>query len=271
MTKKEINKAICSMTDDQIEDFVKKRIQELEEESTETVVGQDCTTVFREYISEKTHFKAGPKLKNRDFPDLVYDDITPYINLIKEIRKNSCYYELTLFTTILAVVLDYLPSDRDSVCRAATYLWDKSERVSIKQVRNNKCAVCVEKSGMAHNMLKFLGVDSEVVIGYRNTEAHAYTIVYPFGYGNEPMVIYDPSFYVVFTKKGQEEKKAYGYFKAMRREDYEKLMSGLPVKMELSKTEENYRRLYDLGDEYVFEGDTPTYIAGLEHAPTEPS
>lgn len=90
MTKKEeINKAICSMTDDQIEDFVKKRIQELEEESVETTVGQGYTTVFREYISEKTHYRA--KINDIEYPDLVYDDITPYISLVKAIKRGGWY------------------------------------------------------------------------------------------------------------------------------------------------------------------------------------
>lgn len=115
---------------------------------------------------------------------------------------------------------------------------------------------------MAHNMFKFLGIDSEVVCGYRDLERHAHNIIYPNGYDNEPMVIYDPSFFVNFIKGGN--KLSFGYFNALRREDYEKLMSGISVKIDLSKTEKNYRQLYSFGDEYVFEGDTSSYIAGLD-------
>ena len=50
----------------------------------------------------------------------------------------------------------------------------------------------------------------------------------------------------------------------MQRKDYEKLMSGIPLKNDLSKTEKNYRQLYSFGDEYVFEWNTPSYIAGLD-------
>ena len=50
-------------------------------------------------------------------------------------------------------------------------------------------------------MFKFLGVDSEVVCGYRDSEGHAYNIVYPNGYDNEPMVIYNPLFFVNDGKK----------------------------------------------------------------------
>ena len=67
MTKEEINKTILSLqTDEEIIDFVKKRIQELEEKSIETTVGQNYTTTFKEYISEKTHYKTGKKLQDAE-------------------------------------------------------------------------------------------------------------------------------------------------------------------------------------------------------------
>ena len=263
MTKEEINKIIFSLeTDEDIIEFVNKRIAELENNSVETTVGQNYTTTFKEYISEKTHYKAGEKLKDAECPDLVYDDIIPYVNLIKAIKRNSWYSELTLFSTIFFEIYNYLPSDDIGLGRAFTYYGNKGKRVSIKQIRDNACAFCSEKSGLAHNMFKFLGIDSEVVCGYRDLERHAYNIIYPNGYDNEPMVIYDPSFFVNFIKGGN--KLSFGYFNALRREDYEKLMSGIPVKIDLSKTEKNYRQLYSFGDEYVFEGDTASYIAGLD-------
>ena len=262
MTKEEINQAIFNIqTDDEIVEFVKKRISELEEESVETTVGQGYTVSFREYISEKTHYKAVAKSQG-ECPDLVYDDITPYINLIKEIRINSWYNELTLFTTMFSVIRDYLPNNDLGLGRSLTYLGNKVQRVSIKQIRDNVCAFCSERAGMAHNLFKFLGVDSEVVVGYRDFGRHAYNIVYPNGYGNEPMVIYDTSFSVRFVKD-DNSKLAFGYFKALRREEYEKLMAGSPIKLNLATTEKNYRQLYDVGDECVFEDDTPSYIAGL--------
>ena len=75
-------------------------MKELEGDSMETTVGQNYTDTFREYISLKTHYKAGDKLGNKECPDLVYDDITPYVELVKAVKENSWYNELTLFTTI---------------------------------------------------------------------------------------------------------------------------------------------------------------------------
>ncbi len=266
MTKEEISNTILSLhTDEEIVDFVERRIDELEENSIETTVGQNYTVSFREYISKKTHYKAGDRFERGECPDLVYDDIIPYINIVKVIRKNGWYTELFLFTAIYFELEGYSPIDSDLgalATRAFTYLENIGKRVSIKQIRDKGCAFCSERAGMAHNIFKFLGVDSEVVIGYRDSERHAYNLVYPNGYGNEPMVIFDPSFSVKFIKK--DHGLAAGYFKALRREDYEKLMSGAPIKIELSKTEKNYRQFYDLGEEYIFSGDTPSYIASLD-------
>ena len=264
MEKTDIQKRIYELqNDDEIIGFVKSRIAELERDSVESTVGQGYTDLFQEYISEKTHYKAGASFRDTECPDLVYDDITPYVSLIKEIRKGTWYNELSLFTTIFFVVFNYLPNDDVGFGRAMTYIAHKNKRISIKTIRENCCAFCSEKSGLAHNMFKFLGIDSEVACGYRNSDAHAFNMVYPNGYGNEPMVIYDPSFFVDFVKEG--EKISFGYFKALGRVDYEKLINGTPIKVDLTKTEMNYRKLYGWNgslDKAIFEGEEPTYSIG---------
>ena len=75
MTKEEIQKNIYSLRhDNEIIDFVKRRIQELEDNSIESTVGQNYTKTFKEYISEKIHYNAGDKFADNECPDLVYDD-----------------------------------------------------------------------------------------------------------------------------------------------------------------------------------------------------
>ena len=99
MTKEEINNAIFSLqTDEDIIDFANKRIAELENSSVETTVGQNYTTTFKEYISEKTHYKAGEKLQDAECPDLVYDDI----------MNSLCFlqYSLKYIIIYLMMILD---------------------------------------------------------------------------------------------------------------------------------------------------------------------
>ena len=82
MTKNEINNRIMTLsTYKDIEEFVNERLNELEENSEEKTVGQNYTDSFRDYISCKVHYKAVDSLENGECPDLVYDDIMPYINL----------------------------------------------------------------------------------------------------------------------------------------------------------------------------------------------
>ena len=96
MTKEEINKKIFELqSEEEIINFVKERLKELEINSEEKTVGQNYTDSFRDYISQKIHYKAAENFNNFECPDLVYDDITPYINLIKEIKMGSWYNEST--------------------------------------------------------------------------------------------------------------------------------------------------------------------------------
>lgn len=268
MTKEEINKRIFELkTEEEIIEFVNNRLNELETNSKEKTVGQNYTDSFQDYISQKIHYKAAEKFDDSECPDLVYDDITPYINLIKEIKKGTGYNELTLFTTIFFTVYKYLPSEDIGLGRYMTYTSYKGKKLSIKTISKNGIAFCSEKSGMAHNMFKFLGIDSEVVCGARDTEIHAYNFVYPNGYENEPMVLFDPSHFLNFIK--DNNKASYGFYKAFKKQDYETLKDGTPIQIDLTKTEETYRKLYGYNgslDDYDFEYEKPTYVYGLENA-----
>ena len=268
MTKEEISKRIFELqTDEEIIGFVNERLTELETSSEEKMVGQNYTDSFQDYISQKTHYKAAEKFNDSECPDLVYDDITPYVNLIKEIKKGIWYNELTLFTIILFVVHQYLPTENIGLARYMIYESHKNKKLSIKTIHENGVAFCSEKSGLAHNMFKFLGIDSEVVCGARGTEMHAYNFVYPNGYGNEPMVLFDPSHFVNFIKG--DNKISFGFYKAFSKQDYEALKSGTPIPIDLTKTEETYRKLYGYNgnlDSYDFDYQTPTYVYGLENA-----
>lgn len=268
MTKEEINKRVFELkNDEEIRQFVQQRIEELESQSEEKTVGQNYTDSFSDYISSKVHYKPAEKMKDAECPDLVYDDIEPYVNLIKAIKESSWYNELSLFTTIFFEVYKYLPSDDIGLGRYFTYASHKGDKVSIKEIRDNGVAFCSEKSGLAHNMFKLLGIDSEVVVGARDSEMHAYNLVYPKGYGNFPVAIYDPSHFVSF--RNGDKKISFGYYKTLNQEEYESLKNGIPYMIDLTKTESAYRKLYGWNgmlDDYSFNGDTPYYTYGLDAA-----
>lgn len=150
MEKDEIRQTILKLhNNEEIEQFIKQRIEELEELSAETTVGQNHTDSFREYISKKTHYKAAMNFGNTECPDLIYDDITPYRMLV-EMINNKWYDEMTLFTDIFFVIDRYLPSNYDDGVRQCTYWNNVGNQLSIQTIRENKCAFCSEKAGMAH-------------------------------------------------------------------------------------------------------------------------
>lgn len=267
MSKEEIQKKIYELkTDEEISVFVEERINYLENQSVERTVGQNYTDSFQDYISAKMHFKPVEKIKGEDCTDLVYDDLQPYINLIKTIKnsKNN-YSELTAFSDIFFTVHDYLPSNNFDLGRFFLYVQSKGKRLSIKTVAQDGSALCSERAGLAHNLFKFLGMDSEWISGLRDKYFHAYNMIYPNGYGTEPMVLYDPSFHINFEK--EERKFSFGFFKAFKKEEYLRFISGEPIVIDLSSTERKYRSMYgDFLNDYLFTSDdlTPTYLFGLE-------
>lgn len=258
MTKEQIKNKILSLkTDEEIESFIKERLNELENNSIESTVGQGYTSRFREYISSKTHYKVGADLSSEiECPDLVYDDLEPYINIIKSIQKAGGYNEFDIIHLIFVYIFNHL-IDEDMIERLVLYNMSSNQKVSIKEVKENKCAFCSEKSGQVHNLFKFLGLDSEVASGYRDNERHAYNIYYPYGYDGDIIMLYDASHYVEF-KKG-DNSFVLAYFKAFKKESFQKLLDGQRISIDLATTERTYRKLFNLDESYIFNGKQVTY------------
>ena len=99
------------------------------------------------------------------------------------------------------------------------------ESLSIKEFHKNKYAFCSENTGLAHNIFKILGIDSQFVIGKRNYENHAFNIIFPKGYGNSPAVLFDSSYSIVFTNS-LGNRYSFGYFKVLTQEEYNNMLSG---------------------------------------------
>lgn len=212
-----LNQIIELKTDDQIWHFIINRIFKLELSSEEKTVGQNYTDSFRDYISKKIHFKTAQDFEECECPDLIYDDLEPYFNLIKLIKQNNCCDITHLLLLIQVAIYEYfnpnsIESEKDKIiARYTTYLSSKDKSLSIKIIRKNGIAVCSEKSGLAHNMFKFLGIDSEFVCGALNDGYHAYNFIYPNGYGSEPTILNDSTNFFYYTlQKNEYEQFIFG-------------------------------------------------------------
>lgn len=265
MTRDEINKEIYELnTEEEILQFVLSRLGELEKESEEKTVGQNYGNSFRDYISSKIHFKPTEGIDGKESPDLVYDDKKPYCDLIKEMKKAGGYNLQSLLTTVFFLLHEYLPNNRDLWERFQLYKTNTSGKISITEVKEKKVGYCSEIAGLAQNMLKFLGIDSEFTSGTKNGGPHAYSVLYPNGYDNEPMVLYDASDFINFVNG--DRKRSFGFYKIFNREESDQFLSGKPLKIDLSDTANDYKRVYGPTgylDGYDLEQEEITYTLGV--------
>lgn len=263
----DIKKELDLLDDLEIEKYVEERLKVLESETEERTIGQGYTDSYDGYIGLKTHYKPMASNEKYKCPDLIYDYNQPYIDLIKSIRgkninilliMNEVFHNINGFSNLYNSL---------ELSRGFTYLAaiNSNSRLSIKTIFENECAFCSERSGLAQNLFKFLGIDSELITGYINEEPHAYNIIYPNGYGNEPMFLFDVSHFVNFNSN--EHRYSLGYFYGMNKAKYDEFVSGKQYKVELSKTEVFYRSVCSLDYNYEFVANEPKYTYGLANDP----
>ena len=255
--KEEIKKRILSFKSDQeILEFIKNRIIELEQNLVPEKIGFGYKNIYNDYISSEIKYIVGHSFFKDDFPSLVFDDVTPYFELIKQLSKSKEYYnELYLFTPLMYEVFNYLSSTERRVNALDTArkrdklylnaLRNQKSTISIKEFHDEKLGLCGENAGIAHNLFKILGIDSQLVIGKRNDEEHAFNIVFPRGYDSTPAVLFDPSHTINFKS---EEQKNYslGYFKVLTSEEYNKMISGGTISIDLEGSVNNLFRYYPM-------------------------
>ena len=274
MSKEEIKQKILELkTDEEIESFIRLRIAELESIAQEKIVGQDHTITFNDYISTKVKFKPVASLKNKECPNLIYDDILPYFELIKELATNQSYLnELYLFTPLMFEIFNYMSSKENKdniedtlIERQLLYfnaMNTGKENISIKEFHKNKYAFCSENTGLAHNIFKILGIDSQFVIGKRNNENHAFNIIFPNGYGNSPAVLFDASYTIDFTND-LGNRYSLGYFKVLTTEEYNNMLSGKSTPINLQGSANNLIRYYPTLSSCTASFEDASYSIGL--------
>ena len=245
MSSSEIISRIEKLNDDEeILDFVHERLKELEEESEEAVIGQGYTDTYSGFISNKIHYKSTACIgkEKKAPPDLIFDDESVYVDLIKRI-KTAPNHEAALADVypVFCTVRDYFlksdPTHWDDTDRAIVYYqaFSSGEKsVSIKQFKQCNLAFCSEFAGLTHNLFKFLGFDSELVVGARSVEGgmdvHAYNLIYPRGYEGESCLLLDVSNNIEVLDSGVSY--AFPFVKKLTSEEQSLLKLGTPVDLD---------------------------------------
>ena len=257
MSKEEIKEQILNFKSNQeILEFIKVRITELEQNITFKKIGFRYKNIHNDYISSEIEYIVGHSYFGDDFPSLVFDDITPYFELIKELSESKEYFnELYLFTPLMFEIFNYLSSSErkknvEDTARKRDKLYldtlhNKERAISIRRFHNEKLGLCGENAGIAHNIFKILGIDSQLVIGKRNDEEHAFNIVFPKGYGNHPAVLFDPSHMINFTNE-LGNNYSLGYFKVLTSEEYNNMLLGNIILINLEGSVNNLIKYYPM-------------------------
>ena len=175
-------------TDEEIEKFITYRLSMLENDEHKTIGINTDTSVYTKLLNENIKINLIGRIiiiNNRvnasKFGSLMFDDNNIYKYLIKASKKYDNVYE-AVYNAIKAYGTSKLSNSkiRDLIYRCFSSTTDKA--LSIKVLHYIKQTFCTERSGIAHNMFKFLGIESDyVVIGLYNNHFHSFNIVYPEG------------------------------------------------------------------------------------------
>jgi len=179
------------LTEEERKQFIQNRILELSNNTkAPEKIGMGINGAYSDFIipevaicSNETKFFSGMKL----------DDFEVYENLMSFINNNVdsyMYGEPITIDVIQRFIWQYFGYKSDKLGRIDVYSNDPTVNTSIKELKGKNIAACSERSAMAHNLLKFLGMDSELIFGKLNqTEAHAYIILKS---ENGKRILYDP-------------------------------------------------------------------------------
>lgn len=120
---------------------------------------------------------------------LLMDDNDLYYDFLNTLETTDLPFCPLLLSKINEFVYQYFgPSLGSEPLRIDFY--DTDTKHSLKELKNTGIAMCSERATLAHNLLKFLGVDSQIIFGTMNNIAHCYVTFSP---NQDKYFLYDPS------------------------------------------------------------------------------
>ena len=94
-------------------------------------------------------------------------------------------------------------------------------------------------------------------------------IIFPKGYGNSPAVLFDSSYSIVFTNS-LGNRYSFGYFKVLTQEEYNNMLSGNVVPINLEGSATNLIRYYPMLSSCTPNYENASYSIGInEKSKTE--
>ncbi len=178
-------------TEDQINEFVLSRLEELEKNSIKRTIeknnnGRLIGTITEGYISSNS-----PIISSYIVDPFYMNDKTLYTNFIKSIRGKNFDNPLQLFHSLQNFTVDLFGFRGNQSIRESIYL-NKKNKISIADFYGNNSALCTERSATVQNLAEFCGIKSYLVFGKLSFDGkeseHAYNI---FQMKDKTLILYD--------------------------------------------------------------------------------
>ena len=218
MNPTEILEFLKNASVEELEEFIHKRIDYLNENEIQRInqdknnLGykkgfdikpiKDSVSVYRTFISENGH--AVIANNSKFFPQGYYFDATEEIvaMLVVELKKQQPETIEELCAVVSKVVFDYFGgrqtkgtvADRLSHIKNECIYEEEGEQDKISAFKGTTNAWCVERACVMHQLFKFLGIDSQIVMAPIMKEGgeldyHAYNMIR----GQNQTILLDPT------------------------------------------------------------------------------
>ena len=182
---------IKNLNNNEIDSFIENRLSQLKNDDKRRIGLDTRITVYDKLLTDKMKINAqgfqisdGESGKYAFISSYKMDDKKYYRYLIKEIKNNDDPY-----TSVFIATNNYLnvntknkeKTQKKRIFAYAVLSGFVNKTLSIKFFRNTRLSMCAEIAGVAHNMFRFLDIESDYVCGMLGGNYHAYNITYPEG------------------------------------------------------------------------------------------
>ncbi len=222
--------------------IIDKRLAELHEESPKKQETFGTRSVTGEFIHPDTEiikFYGGDRLKLND-PDAYKSLLQAFSDFRKAWKIDTKKTTMQSIDRALGIYFGNTFSSNSTLKENIKFYSDhthsESDSVNLSELKGKGIAVCAEKASLAHNYLKFLGIDSKLVSSLNcrftegNNDSHAYNLIST----KNGEFLYDPSNPVIIRDAQNEILTTNATVYPISREDYDHLsqQDGKQVKVE---------------------------------------
>lgn len=177
-----IRQNIFELIDRGDKSWIKDRLNEVKKDQDTSTEILFLSKDIVDFISDKTEIHP-----NMMFDGFLMDDNSVYETMVDTLidwkKKYGKSAAESMPQAILATVCEYFGNYQTYKGKERKeFYMDKSKSFSISELKGKEIAECIEKAALTHNILKFLGYDTELVLGHLSgednvKEPHAYNLI----------------------------------------------------------------------------------------------